>query len=123
LNCPWLVEFLASAYLRPAEIETLKTAVLHHGWARIPIHSFNILLGARWEYDSIRGGTSSYEPNDEIDRMRAAVALSHADLFLTEGGLADLCRRAKVMEFGPTRVLSVRNPDEILETVRTIVEK
>jgi len=120
LNCPWLIEFLASANLSPAEIGALKTAVQYHGWAKIPIHTFNILVGARWEYDYIRGGTASYEPNDEIDRMRAAVALSHADVFITEGGMADLCRRAKVSDFCPTLVLSVRNPEMVLKAVRSI---
>jgi hypothetical protein len=52
--------------------------------------------------------------------MRAAIALNHADLFVTEGDLANLCQRAKVNEFCPTLVLSVRNPEEVLEAVRAI---
>src|ERR1035437_2915121 len=108
LNCPWLIEFLISAKLSPAEIESLKRAVQHHGWAKIPIHAFEILLGAKWEYDSIRGGSASYEPNDEIDRKRAAIALNHADLFITEGDMAHLCQKAKVNEYSPTLTLSVR---------------
>jgi len=120
LRCPWLIEFLVAANLSPAEIEALKRAVQYHGWANIPIHAFEILLGTKWEYDSIRGGAASYEPNDEIDRMRAAIALNHADLFITEGDLANLCQKAKVSEFSPTRVLSVRNPEKILEVVRSI---
>ncbi len=120
LNCPWPIQFLVSANLSPAEIEALKRAVQNHGWAKIPIHAFEILLGARWEYDSIRGGAASYEPNDEIDRKRASIALSYADVFITEGGIADLCRRAKVNDFCRTLVLSVRNPGKVLETVRGI---
>lgn len=120
LNCPWLIEFLVSENISPAEIEALKRAVLYHGWAKIPIHAFEILLGAKWEYDSIRGGAASYEPNDEIDRKRAAVALNHADLFITEGDMANLCQKAKVSSFSPTLVLSVRNPERVLETVRSI---
>ena len=117
LNYPWLIKFLIASNLSSAEINALKLAVLHHGWAKIPIHTFNILLGAKWEYDSIRGGASSYEPNDEIDRMRAATALSYADYFITEGGLADLCRRANVGEFCSTVVLSVRKPQKVLEAL------
>ena len=120
LNCPWLIEFLVSANLSPAEIEALKRAVQYHGWAKIPIHAFEILLGTKWEYDSIRGGAAPYEANDEIDRKRAAIALNHADLFITEGDMANLCQKAKVNEFCPTLVLSVRNPEKVLETVRSI---
>lgn len=121
LNCPWLIEFLISANLSPAEIESLKRAVQHHGWAKIPIHAFEILLGAKWEYDSIRGGSASYEPNDEIDRKRAAIALNHTDVFITEGDVANLCQKTKVNEFCQTVVLSVRNPKKILETIQSII--
>jgi hypothetical protein len=120
LKCPWLIRFLVSQNISPAETISLKRAIQHHGWAEIPIHTFEILLGARWEYDSIRGGVAAYEPNDEIDRARAAIALSYADLFITEGGVADLCRRANVNDYCPTIVLSVRNPETILETIRTL---
>lgn len=120
LNCPWLIEFLVSENISPAEVEALKRAVQYHGWAKIPIHALEILLGAKWEYDSIRGGAAPYKPNDEIDRKRAAVALKHADLFITEGDLANLCQKVKVSSFSPTLVLSVRNPEKILETVRSI---
>ena len=120
LRCPWLIEFLVSENLSPAEIESLKRAVQYHGWAKIPIHAFEILLGVKWEYDSIRGGAAPYEPNDEIDRTRAAIALNHADLFITEGDVANLCQKAKVNEFCPTVVLSVRYPEKVLETVCSI---
>jgi hypothetical protein len=120
-KCSVLIEYLISANLKPAEIEALKRAVQHHGWIKIPIHAFEALLGAKWEYDSIRGGAAAYEPNDEIDRMRAAIALDHSDIFITEGDLANLCHKAKLNEFSPTLVLSVRNPEEILKTVRSII--
>ena len=81
LNYPWLIEFLVSSKLSPAEIEALERAVQYHEWARIPIHAFEMLVGAKWEYDSIRGGSAKYEPNDEIDRKRAAIALSYAEPF------------------------------------------
>jgi len=119
-KCSWLIEFLISANLCPAEIEALKKAVQHRGWTKIPIHAFEILLGAKWEYDDIRGGVASYSPNDEIDRQRAAVALNHADVFITEGDLANLCRKAKVSDYSKTVVLSVRNPKEILASIQSI---
>ena len=114
LNCPWLIQFLIDAKLCSAEIEALKRAVEYHGWTTIPIHAFEGLLGAQWEFDRNHGGAASYQPNDEIDRMRAAIALDYADFFITEGGIADLCRRSRVEEFSDTRVLSVRNPEKIL---------
>jgi len=122
LNCPRLIKFLVSENLSPAEITSLKRAVQYHGWAEIPIHAFEILLGAKWEYDSIRGGAATYHPNDEIDRKRTAMALTHADLFITEGGNTDLCRRAKVNDFCPTLVLSVKNPRKVLEAVRAMTD-
>ncbi len=121
LNYPWFIEFLIAAKASPAEIEALKRAVHCHGWARIPIHAFGILVGAKWEYDSIRGGSAKYEPNDEIDRMRAAIALSYADIFVTEGDMANLCRRAKVNDFTPTVVISVRDPERILDSIRSVI--
>jgi hypothetical protein len=117
LNYPWLIEFLASSNVSHAEIMALKRAVQHHGWAKIPIHAFEMLVGAKWEYDSIRGGAANYEPNDEIDRKRAAIALSYADIFITEGDMANLCQKAKANEFCPTVVLSVRSPKKVLEAV------
>jgi hypothetical protein len=66
VKCPWLIEFLISENLSPAEIQTLKRAVQHHGWAKIPIHAFEILLGTKWEYDSIRGGAAAYEPMTKL---------------------------------------------------------
>lgn len=120
LHYPWLTEFLISSQLSPAEIEALKRAVQHHGWATIPIHAFEIMVGVKWEYDSIRGGSAKYAPNDEIDRTRAAIALSYADVFITEGDMANLCQKAKVNDFCPTVVLSVRNPQAILDAVRAI---
>jgi hypothetical protein len=123
LNCLGLIQFLISEKLSPAEIEALKRAVLHHGWAEIPIHAFEILLAARWEFDSNNGGGAAYNPNDEIDRKRAAIALNHSDLFITEGAMADLCRRAKIDEFCPTLVLSVRNPIKVLDAVRSIIDR
>jgi hypothetical protein len=119
-KCSWLIEFLISANLSPAEIESLKRAVQFE-WAKIPIHAWEILVGAKWEYDDIRGGAASYAPNDEIDRKRAAIALSHADVFITEGDMANLCQRAKTSDFSKTVVLSVRNPEKILMTVESII--
>jgi hypothetical protein len=117
---PWLLQYLKSQNISPAEIEALRRAIKYHGWARIQIHALDILLGTQWEYDSLRGGAARYEANDEIDRKRAAMALNYADLFITEGGMADLCRRAKISDYSSTIVVSVRDPKNILDAVRSL---
>lgn len=120
-KCSWLIEFLLSEKINRSEIEALKRAVQHHEWAKIPLHAYEILLGAKWEYDSIRNGAAPYSPNDETDRKRGAIALSYSDVFITEGDMANLCKKAKVSNFSPTIVLSVRSPEKILTAVRSIV--
>jgi hypothetical protein len=117
---PWLVQYLKSQNISPAEIEALGRAIKYHGWATIQIHALDMLLGTQWEYDSLRGGAARYEANDEIDRKRAAMALNYADLFITEGGMTDLCRRAKINDYSTTIVVSVRDPENILEVVRSL---
>jgi hypothetical protein len=117
---PWLIQYLKSENVSPAEIEALRRAIKYHGWATIHIHALDMLLGTQWEYDSLRGGVARYEANDEIDRKRAAMALNHADLFITEGGMADLCRRARMSDYSPTNVVSVRDPKNTLAAVRNL---
>jgi hypothetical protein len=46
--------------------------------------------------------------------------LNYADLFITEGGMADLCRRAKISDYSSTIVVSVRDPKNILKVVRSL---
>jgi hypothetical protein len=49
------------------------------------------------------------------------MALSYADVFITEGGLASLSQKASIKNISKTVVLSVRNPKEILATIQSIV--
>ena len=121
LNFPFLIEHLIAQRVSPAEIEAFHRAVQHHAWAKIPIHFFDAFLGARWEHDMIRGGAAAYHPNNEIDSKRASLALSYADLFITEGDLANRCLRSKVSDFSHTQVFSIREPDKVLKTVQAIV--
>jgi hypothetical protein len=44
-KCSWLIEFLTSENLTSFEIRALKIAV-QDGWAKIPIHAWEILVGA-----------------------------------------------------------------------------
>ena len=115
---PWLMSGLITLGLTLAEAWQLGEAVRLHRWEAIPVNYFDLLLGSRWEHDSMHGQRPNYEPNDEIDRRRAAVALGHSDLFITDSYTADLCRRSKVADYAPTIVFSTKQADAILEFIR-----
>jgi len=82
------------------------------------VNFFDLILGARWEHDRLHRQRPNYDPNDEIDRWRAAVALGHSDLFITDQYMADLCRRAKVSDYTEIAVFSTQQTDGILHFIR-----
>jgi hypothetical protein len=100
-----------------AEAQLLCEAVRHHRWEAIFVNFFDLILGSRWDHDSVQGQRPRYNPNDEIDRWRAAVALGHSDLFITDSYIADLCRRAGVSDYTPTVIFSTKQAEEILEFI------
>lgn len=114
---PWLMTGLIAQKLTVVEAQRLSEAVRHHQWQVIFVNFFDLMLGSRWDHDSVHGQRPRYNPNDEIDRWRAAVALSHADLFITDSYIADLCRRAGVSDYTPTVTFSTKQVDEILEFI------
>lgn len=61
-----------------------------------------------------------YKVNDEIDRWRAAVALTYCDLFITDSGAAELAREAVrgYEEDFPCAIFSVRQTAEIEAAVK-----
>ena len=111
---PWLMSGLIAHELTGVEAQQLSEAVRFHHWEPIFVNFFDLMLGSRWDHDSVHG-QRRYKPNDEIDRWRAAVALAHSDLFITDSGTADLCRRAIVADYTPTVVFSTKQADEILQ--------
>jgi hypothetical protein len=111
---PWLIAGAARAALTRKEADLLCDAICHHKWEAIPENYFDLRLTARWEHDRIRKHRPNYFPNDEIDRWRAAVALTNCQLFVTDKYAADLCRRSGVLDIAGTTVLSVRQRDEFL---------
>lgn len=114
----WLMSGLTSRRLSVNEAHELGEAVRCHKWEAIFVNFFDLLLGSRWEHDRLHGQRPNYDPNDEIDRWRAAVALGHSDLFITDQYTADLCRRAKVADYTPTIVFSTKQTDRILHFIR-----
>jgi hypothetical protein len=111
----WLMRGLISLNLSPDEAMNLCRAIQEHKWDAIPVNCYDLLLGSRWDHDAIHGQRPNYYPNDEIDRWRAAVALSYTDVFITDGYVADLCRRAIAARYTHTAIFSVGRPSSILE--------
>lgn len=111
---PWLITGAARAGLTKEEADHLCDAICHHKWEAIPENYFDLRLTARWEHDRIRKHRPNYFANDEIDRWRAAVALTNCQLFVTDKYAANLCRRSGVLDIAETTVLSVRQRHEFL---------
>jgi hypothetical protein len=114
----WLMSGLIDRGLCVTEAHELRETVLCHKWEAIFVNFFDLILGSRWEHDRLHRQRPNYDPNDEIDRWRAAVALGHSDLFITDPYMADLCRRAKVADYTPTAVFSTKQTDGILRFIR-----
>ena len=113
----WLMEGLMWQGLTTAESIKIGKAVLFHKWEKIRVNFFDLLLGSRWDHDHLIRQRPNYNPNDEIDRWRSAVALCYSDLYVTDGYSADLCRRARVADHTSTLVYSVRQTHEILQFI------
>lgn len=115
---PWLMSGLIVHGLSPPEAQQLSEAIRFHRWVSISVNFFDLMLGSRWEHDSIHGQRPRYDPNDEVDRWRAAVALAHSDLFITDSYIADLCRRARVAKYSNAVVFSTKQADAILQFIK-----
>ena len=114
----WLINGLVRRGLSVTEAHELHEAVRCHKWEGIFVNFFDLILGARWEHDRLHRQRPNYDPNDEIDRWRAAVALGHSDFFITDQYMADLCRRAKVSDYTEIAVFSTQQTDGILHFIR-----
>lgn len=112
---PWLMKGLILHGLNADEARNLGEKIRYHKWEAIPENYFDLRLTARWEHDRVHRHRPNYTPNDEIDRWRAAVALSCAQLFVTDKYMAGLCQRAGVLEIANLPVLSVSQTDQFRE--------
>ena len=111
----WLMSGLIAEGFTVTEARRLGEAVRHHRWEAIFVNFFDLKLGSRWDHDAVHGQRPNYSPNDDIDRWRAAVALAHSDVFITDSYMADLCRRASVGDYTPTVIFSTKQAAEILQ--------
>jgi hypothetical protein len=109
---PWLMRGLMLHDLTAEEARDLGEKIRYHKWEAIPENYFDLMLTARWEHDRVHHHRPNYTPNDEIDRWRAAVALSCAQLFVTDKYMAGLCQRAGVLQSANLPVLSVSQTDQ-----------
>jgi len=114
---PWLMSGLICHRLSTSEAQELSELVCRHKWEAIFVNFFDLILGSAWQHDLLHGQRPNYHPNDEFDRWRAAVALAHSDLFITDSYMTDLCRRAKVADYTPTTVFSTKQIGEILQFI------
>jgi hypothetical protein len=109
---PWLMNGLIKRQLTLSEANQLGERIRFHKWEAITENYFDLCLNARWEHDRVRGHRPNYKANDEIDRWRAAVALSSSNLFITDKYAASLCHRSGVLDIAGTTVLSITQKDE-----------
>jgi hypothetical protein len=114
----WLINGLVCRGLSVTEAHEIHEAVRCHKWEGIFVNFFDLILGSRWEHDRLHRQRPNYEPNDEFDRWRAAVALGHSDVFITDAYMADLCHRANVSDYTPTTVFSTKQTDRIFHFIR-----
>lgn len=117
----WLMTGLLKHGLTLEEAVDLMEAVRHRRWIAILVNFFDLKLGSRWDHDGECGQRPNYDPNDEIDRWRASVALAHSAMFITDSYIADLCRRAQVRSYSSTSVFSVRQVEEIAAWLNGVV--
>lgn len=120
---PWLIEGLIKHQMSDPEIELLREAVRSGKWVGIMENKIDLLLVARWNLDRLQRGRTRYDPNDEIDRWRAVVALSRSDLFITDQGTADLCGRVEPIRGLPAEVIPVNQPEEIIRFVQSSITR
>lgn len=89
-------------------------------WLAIPVNFFDLKIGSWWDHDQIHAQRPKYHPNDEIDRLRAAVALSYSNIFITDPYLADLCRRSKISRVSQASTVSTKQHELILEGLKAL---
>lgn len=111
---PWLVGGLVEQRMTDCEAKLLREAVRSGKWIKIMENKLDLLLLSQWHHDIIQGRRKNHEPNDEIDRWRAVVGLSSAQLFVTDKSAADLCRRVVSLVDLPAEIIPVNQPEEII---------
>ena len=81
-----LCRFLVKHHITKTELEQLRETVVRHKWEAIPLLFFHAALGALLDFGRVRG--RKYQPNDETDLIRIAIALHSSAMMITEKSMA-----------------------------------
>ena len=117
---PWLLEGLIQHRMSNCEAERLRDAAGNGTWGRIMENELELLLVSQWNYEIIQGSRKKHDSNDEIDRWRAVVGLSCAELFVTDKSAAAHCRGVALLAGLPTKVIAVNRPKEIIGFLQSV---
>ena len=116
---PWLIGGLIQQRMTDCEAELLREAVRNGKWIKIMENKLELLLLSLWHHDKIQGRRKKHDPNDEIDRWRAVVGLSCAELFVTDRPAAALCKRVASLVGLHAEIIPVNQPDEIISFLQS----
>lgn len=101
------------------EINSLIKAVMERKWEQIDVVFFRGLLSAQLELEwRWKPTPRAYDVNDEFDIPRVVVALSEADLFITDRKMAQLCVKSEADQYSPTKVFGMNHLERALELLR-----
>ena len=117
---PWLLEGLIRHRMSNCEAERLREAVGNGEWGRIMENRLELLHVSQWHHEIIQGYRQKNDPNDQIDRWRAVVGLTCAELFVTDKSAAEHCRRVASLAGLPTKVIAVNRPQEIIGFLQSV---
>jgi hypothetical protein len=117
LEIPGIGEDLSRAKFTLQELAELSEHILHHRLDAIRLNNVEILIGSQWDFEMTRQRQQprKYKFNDEIDRLRAAVAITYCDILITDSGAAELAQTAirDIRSEFPCQIFSVRQVSEI----------
>ncbi len=114
----WVMDGLVKRRIDQHEALRLMEAIRDRRGMFTCVNYIDLRLASQMNYDELHGRIRRYCPNDDIDRWRAAVAMACAELFITDGDCADLCRRSKLPSMLGVTVFSVRQSKQILGFLR-----
>lgn len=117
---PWLIEGLIQHRMSHYEAERLRDAVENGKWGQIMENQLELLLVSQWNYEIIQVSRKKHDSNDAIDRWRAVVGLTCAELFVTDRAAAAHCRGVASLAGLPAKVIAVNQPQEIVGFLQSV---
>lgn len=121
----YLCDYLERERITPAELESIRQAVLNRVWESIPLLFFHNQLSAVAEQQISTGGKTKcnprrYRANDEWDRSRLSIGLAYCNLVITENSLAASIRQHGLDQVLETEVLGVSEEQLIVNALDEI---